>query len=332
METKKKKNVQPSSTTRQIIVNELHKPMRINFPRRHTDIRDINETLQMDLIDMSRYWKVNKGFKFILSIIDVFSKFAWAIPLKNKSAIAIHAVLVKFLKNTTPHLNVSAVKHIMSDDGGEFFNSKCKTLFTSLGINHYSSFTSLKATIVERWNRTIKTKIWRHFSMVGNYKWINDLQRLVDEYNNTKHRTIKYSPAEVNQSNKDQVLRNIEASHKFTKSKAYKFKIGNYVRISKQKYAFSKGYTANWSAEIFKIIKQNNSSPPTYILQDESGNIINGCFYPQELQVTHFPNTFLIEKIIKKDLRRKLYLVKWFEIPHAKNSWVTEADLIPQHG
>src|SRR5438552_11867600 len=135
----KKKNSQPSSSTRQIIVNELHKPARKNFPRRPVVICDINETLQMDLIEMTRYFKVNRGFNYILAIIDAFSKFAWAIPLKNKSAPVVHNALVKFFQNTTPHLTLSDVKNVQTDQGKEFFNSKCAALFSSLGINHYST-------------------------------------------------------------------------------------------------------------------------------------------------------------------------------------------------
>ena len=319
----KNKKVNPaSSNVRKLIVEELHKPARINFPRRHTRVWDINETLQMDLVEMTNYGKVNRGFKYFISIIDVFSKYAWAFPLKNKSADEVYKVLKKFFQPSTPHLNPSKVRNVQTDQGREFFNSKCAALFKSLGINHYCTYTTLKASIVERWNRTIKTKIWKHFSQVGNYKWVDVVQRLVDEYNRSEHRVIKLAPADVSNSNKDQVLRNIESFvHNSSSQRSVRpdqFKIGDRVRISKHKYAFSKGYTPSWSAEIFKIIKKNNSSPNTYILQDENGNVINGCFYPQELQITKFPDTFLVEKILKKDLRRKLYLVKWFEISSRK--------------
>jgi len=299
----------------------------------------------MDLVEMQNYAKMNRGFKYFLSIIDIFSKYAWAIPLKNKSANEVHHSLSKFFKKSTPHLDLAKVKNVQTDQGKEFFNSKCSTLFKALGINHYCTYTTLKAAIVERWNRTIKTKIWKHFSLLGKYKWIDDLQRLVDQYNAEVHRITKFAPKEVNETNKDQVLHNIETfalnlrsnrryeripmkkSNEVSKTYGAPFKVGDFVRISKHRYAFAKGYTPSWTAEIFKIVKENNTSPPTYILQDEAGNVINGCFYPQELQTTLYPNTFLVEKVLKKDLRRKLYFVKWFEIPHAKNSWVTEDDL-----
>jgi hypothetical protein len=329
----------PLSTTRQIIVGELHKPARVKFPRRHTEIRDINETLQMDLVEMNPYSRSNRGFKYILTIIDIFSKFAWALPLKNKSAIEVHKVLAKFFKTTihTRGEGRGRVENVQTDGGKEFFNSTCSKLFASLHINHYCTYTVLKAAIVERFNRTIKNKIWKHFSLIGKYKWIDDLPRLMDEYNNSRHRITKFAPATVNESNKDQVLRNIltEYTRKSippnTAPTRNLFKVGDYVRISKHKApTFSKGYTPNWSAEIFKIVKRNNTTPYTYMLQDETGNVINGSFYSQELQITRFPDTFLIEKVVRKDPRRKRVLVKWFDIPHAKNSWIPEEDLIPK--
>ncbi len=90
-------------------------------------------------------------------------------------------------------------KNIQTDNGTEFYNKEFKTLMDKYNINHYSTYTHLKASIVERFNRTLKEKMWREFSMQGTYKWINILNKLIMEYNNTKHRTLKNTPNEMNE-------------------------------------------------------------------------------------------------------------------------------------
>ncbi|XP_050064683.1 uncharacterized protein LOC126553582 [Aphis gossypii] len=139
----------------------------------------------------------------------------------------------------------------------------------------------------------------------SSWNWINSIFKLVYNYNNTKHSTIKCSPheARINPVTIKRKTLQINTSNKL------KFKINDKVRISKYKHNFSKGYTPNWSTEVFTISKILNTDPLTYQLKDSSNNIILGCFYTQELKKTFFPDTFLIERIIKKN-KNKLY-VKW---------------------
>lgn len=105
-------------------------------------------------------------------------------------------------------------------------------------------------------------------------------------------------------------------------------KIGDIVRISKYKGAFSKGFEINWSPELFKIVKININNPPTFLLEDMNGHPIKGCFYQQELQKTKLPDVYLVEKIIRKRRKNgvKQALVRWLGFP--KPTWVNEADVI----
>ena len=162
-------------------------------------------------------------------------------------------------------------------------------------IKHYSTYSSIKAGIVERVIRTIKNKMYTHFTATGLWNWYNSLGKLIESYNNTKHRTINCTPLEARlNSNNIQYKTIIQKTYKKPNSK---LKINDKVRISKYKHHFSKGYTPNWTTEIFTIVKILNTNPITYQLKDSFNNIITGCFYKEEIRKTKFPNNFLIERI-----------------------------------
>lgn len=304
---------------KQQIVEELHRSARRNYRRRQFDIRGYNETFQADLVEMIPYAKENRNYKYILTVIDNFSKYAWAYPIKNKSAVETTAAMEKILKSG------SVPKNIHTDMGKEFYNDHFQKLMKLYKINHYSTYSTKKAAIVERFNRTLKNKMWKMFSMQGSYKWINQLSKLVDEYNNTVHRTIKMKPAEVDEGYERNLLRTVYAK-KIVIRRSPKFKVGSHVRISKYKSIFSKGYTPNWTTEIFRIRKVLYTDPFTYLLEDEKGNEIAGGFYEQEIQKVKYPDAFLVEKIIRRK-GDKVY-VKWLGFDNTHNSWVNKKDVI----
>ena len=141
---------------------------------------------------------------------------------------------------------------------------------------------------------------------------------IVGEYNNTYHRTIKMKPTDV----KDNTYIDFK---KEVNDKDPKFKVGDYVRISKCKNIFAKGYTPNWSEEVFVIKKVKNTVPWTYVINDLNGEEIIGTFYEKELQKTN-QQEFRIEKVIKKK-GDKLY-VKWKGYDNSFNSWIDKKDLV----
>ena len=140
---------------------------------------------------------------------------------------------------------------MQTDDGNEFMNKIFANLMKKYKINHYSTYNVLKASIVERFNRTLKEKMWRMFSNNGNYKYINKLSELVNQYNNSVHRTISMKPKDVTKKHEAELLEKVY--HRGYKQVKYKFNVGDSVKISKFIHVFSKGYTANWTSEIFKI-------------------------------------------------------------------------------
>ena len=169
------------SREHQRVVEELHKPVRHHYPRRRFEVRGLDETWQADLIDMQAYSRDNRGSTFLLTCIDVFSKFAWALPVKNKTGEAITAAMKSILVKSG-----RKPKHLVVDQGSEFYNKKFKLLMEKYKIHLYSTYSILKASIVERFNRTLKTWMWKQFSLRGNYKWIDILPELM------KYTIVKY--------------------------------------------------------------------------------------------------------------------------------------------
>lgn len=176
----------------------------------------------------------------------------------------------------------------------------------------------MKASIAERVIRTLKERLFKYFTAHGTYKWIDILPQIVDEYNNTKHRTIKMKPVNVTKKNESQLLKSVYNFIKLAVER--KYKVGDVVRISKAKHIFAKGYTPNWTTELFKIIKVRITNPPTYLLEDMNGRPISGTFYEQELQRTTQPDLYLVEKVLRRK-GNKVY-VKWLGLDKSHNSWI----------
>ena len=306
--------------SREEVVNELHRSARRNFPRKHVKIIAMNESWQGDLCDLSAYAQSNRGYKWIAIYIDNFSKFLYARPLKDKSAKSLVEVTKKIFTDygITP-------KNLQTDQGTEYYNKHFSSLMKEFNINHYSTYSNLKAVIAERVIKTIKNKIWRHFSLLGKYNWIDYLEEIVRQYNTKDiHRTIGMPPALVTKSNENQIF-NKAFNHKEQIVKN-KYKMGDYVRINKYKNIFEKGYTGSWSTEIFKIRAVNVKFPSTYLLQDYNDKPILGRFYEYELQRVKEPDVYLVEKIVRKS-KGKL-LVKWLGFDSTHNSWIDEKALI----
>lgn len=306
-----------NQNVREGIVAEIYKPARKHYKRRGYIITKIDETFSADLVEMQKYAKFNNGYRYILTVIDHFSKYAFAVPLKTKTGPEVtRAMKSVFDQGRIP-------SKLLTDEGKEFFNRDFQSLLKQYKIHHYTTFSGMKAPIIERWNRTLKTKMWPKFDLNGNVKWVSLLKTLVDEYNHTRHRTIKTSPADVNKDNEQEIYKNVYAKPKIVSSNP-KFKVGDFVRISKRKLLFEKGYSANFSMEVFKIVKAKLSNPRTYLLEDLHGKEVKGAFYTEELQKTKYPDTYLIEKILKRK-KDKLY-VKW--LGFEKPSWVQNKDIV----
>lgn len=308
-------------TVREEILKELYKPARRHFPRRKVVMRGFFETMGIDLAEFIPYARENRGYKYILCAIDHFSKFAFAEPLKNKSGPEV-AIAMKRILSKCP----AKVINVHSDQGKEFYNSHFKKVMDEDHINHYNTYTHIKNAICERFIRTLKGKLWFTFALRGNHKWTDVLQDVMKKYNQTTHRTIKMAPCEVNEQNAPTLLKTVYKDSSLTTSKQLKFNVGDHVRMSREKQLFEKGYTANFTTEIFQITSVSATNPPVYKLKDWEGKEIAGAFYAEELQKTKYPDTYLVEKVLKKDKDKAK--VKWLNFPSEYNSWIERNDIV----
>ena len=270
---------------------------------------------------MQKFSKWNKGYRYLLMVLDVFSKYGWIVPLKDKKGESVaEAFKSLFKKGRKP-------KMLWVDKGKEYYNKNMKELLDKNKIVMYSTENEEKSSVCERWNRTIKNKMFKRFTIQNNTEYLDMLPKLVAEYNNTKHRSIGMTPVEASKKkNESDVYLKLYGKMERTLTKP-KFKVVDKVRISKYKRpVFDKGYTPNWTEEIFTVDKIRYTNPVTYKLKDELGEEITGSFYEPELQKAK-QTIFRIEKVIRRDARKGKALVKWSGYPEKFNSWVDLKEL-----
>lgn len=306
--------------SRKGIIRELFKPARKNYPRLQIVVKGLFETLSIDLMDMQKYSKQNKGFKYIMTVCDNFSKYAWAIPLKSKTGIEVTAAMQKILDEKRPR----KVKKLFCDEGKEFFNQNFLKMIKKRGVELYHTYSGMKSPIIERFNRTLRHMLHPRLMEEGNVKWIDILPEILDQYNNKVHRTIKMTPVQATDPKKEkEILKKVYRRLKIVQKRP-KFKVGDYVRVSKNKLLFEKGYTQTYSVELYKIKDVKLSNPRTYILENDKGEEVKGRFYETELQKTAYPNVYLLEKVLKKKGNR--HYVKFFGFD--KPEWVNKNDYV----
>lgn len=299
------------------LVEELHAPARHNFPRRRVIVRGYDDLWQADIVDMRSHTRLNRGYQYILTVIDVFSKYAWVAPLKTKSGKDVTEAFNVILRERCP-------KNLQTDMGKEFYNTNFQAFVKKNKINHYSTYTVMKASVVERFNRTLKNAMWKQFTLNGSYRWIDLLSQLIHDYNHRRHRTIGMRPIDVTPKNANHLLSTVYSNIKI--AAPARFKVGDKVRVSKYKSIFAKGYTPNWSYEIFEINKTLQTNPVTYLLVDSLGKPILGGFYEYELHSVANPDVYLVEKVLRKK-GKKVY-VKWWGMDSHHNSWINKNNIL----
>ena len=257
--------------------HSLHKSKRKKFPRRRIITYFPGQILQTDLIDMQKFSTQNSGFNYILVVIDCFSKFLWCAPIKNKTAV-LTADGLKIIFSKMKFI----VQTLIFDEGLEFVNFSVKNLLKERGIHSYHILSNTKAGAAERVNKTIKQTIWKLFTKNNNSKWVDKIDDIVINYNNTYHSTIKMAPSKVTWENRKLVFKNSYPNKKFTNN--CRLKRGDRVRVALKKYLFEKAFTQNWSKEIFTIIRVfKKFGVSWYRIRDDNGIIYSKQKYFYEL-------------------------------------------------
>ena len=277
MESRIKKDTTNSSSLKRsslILADELHKPVIRKFNKRKVYSPFKDNIGGVELADIKLLSKQNKDIKYLLCVIDLFSKYAFVVPLKDKKGISVTNRFNKIIKQSGRNSN-----KIWVDQGSEFYNHVFKRFLSRNNILMYSTYNEGKSVVVERFIRTLKNKLYKHMTAIGKNVYYDVLYDIVNKYNNTKHNTIKMRPKDVVNNNKRVYI----DEHN---EKDSRFKVGDRVRISKFENIFAKGYTPNWSREIFIVDKINDTVPYTYNLKDLNDEEIIGSFYDRELQKT----------------------------------------------
>lgn len=265
--------------------------MRRNFVRRRIIVGGIDHQFQADLIDVRNLKKDNDGFVYLLTCIDVLSKYAWVVPLKNKTGPSlVEAFEHIFAQGRKPF-------RLHTDRGTEFRKKIFQHFLKEKGVDIFvTQNEDIKASIVKRFNRTLKEKMWRCFTKKNNLRYVEVLQQMVRAYNRSYHRSIKKAPADVYTTNQEEVWQTLygQPPDTFNKQRA-KLKVGDRVRISKARRTFKKGYLLSWTEELFTISRLKKTTPPTYVLKDDNGKELEGTFYQEEVQKVGDKQLYRIE-------------------------------------
>ena len=306
----------------------LHRQYRKHYKRNPIVVGAIDKQWQADLADMSSLAKDNDGYKFLLTVIDCFSKFAWAIPLKTKSGPSLLEAFKHLLEKAHPR----KPNRLQTDKGKEFVNKLVQDYLKQNAIHHFTSESDQKAAMVERFNRTLKSRMWKYFTAKSTYRYIDMLEDLLHGYNHAKHRTIGMAPADVKTEHEEQLWRRMYPNYGVSTAPRQTLKAGDPIRVSRAKSTFEKGYVPNWTEEIFKVIRfTKGSNRKVYKVEDWEGEPIQGVFYPEEVQrVVRRPDKqFVVEKVLKKKKVGKelTYLIKWSGLPAKFNSWIPAKDV-----
>ena len=238
----------------------LHRPPKRRFRRRKTLSTGIDDLWQADLVDLTSLSRHNDGMKFILVVIDVFSKWAFVRPLPNKSGATLRNAFSSIIDSRKPI-------YLQTDKGTEFLNGAFQALLAENNIKFYTSQNEdIKCAVVERFNRTLKSRMFRYFTYASSSRYIDVLQQLVTSYNNSYHSSIKTSPASVTVEDEPEIRKLLYPPKKLPLK--WRFKVEDKVRLSQARRPFQKGYLPTWTTEIFTVKTRVPTDPPTYEIED----------------------------------------------------------------
>ena len=231
---------------------------RKNYPTNKTNVYYIDNIWSLDILDLKDYGpENNRGYRYVLVIIDNFSKFGWTVSLKNKNASLIKNSFENILVNSKRSPNL-----IESDRGKEFYNNIFQDFLNKNDIKLYSRNSSYGAVFAERFNRTIRDRLKKPVFEKGNGIWIDTLPTITKQYNNKVHSSTKLTPIQASlRKNEGFVYKNLIDKRSKIKPK---YKIGDLIRTADLKKTFSKSDTTNWSYKLYKITELINDTIPSY--------------------------------------------------------------------
>ena len=310
-----------------------HHPIVRKFPTLKVTTSGINDVWDVDLMDVSNLAEDNDGVKFILIMIDVFSRYLYAEPMKDKSGPeSVRAIKAIFNRS---HQQPETFR---SDAGKEFLAHQVRDFLAERDIYQQVTRNEKKANYAERVIQTLKKKMYRYMYYHITERYIDALSDMVSGYNDNYHSSIKCAPSAVNKENEIELWAQLYIPEPTDKIKKvnYKFSVGDLVRISNARHPFSKGYGQTYSEELFKVKHRYTSNPPTYRLIDLKDKDIAGLFYEPEMALVRgiHPDTwkrvYRVETVLKERTRRgkKEVYIKWKGYPKSFNTWEPASNLL----
>lgn len=309
----------------------LHRQARKRFARNPYLVTNIYDLWECDLLDVSSLAKYNDNHTFILCVIDVFSKYLHLIPIKTKTGPSVTAA---FRSIFSPKRRRRPI-WVRSDKGKEFQNKHFQDMLRSEGIQfQVCRNPDVKCAVVERVQRTIRDRLYKYFTYKNTYRYIDILPKFVKAYNDSVHSTTGMAPSRVTDSHVLAIWRRMQEGSKRIREGPLppKFRVGQHVRISREKMRFAKAAEQTFSTEIFRVVKVIDRRPRTvYELEDLNKTPIEGQFYGEELTPVRFSQSthFKIDKILRRRTRAGIreFLVRWRGYGRDFDSWVPAASL-----
>lgn len=258
----------------------LHKSTTEKFVRRKVLVRGVFHQYQADLLDFQPLSRDNSGTRFILTILDCFSRYAQAIPIKSKHGKNVKRALQKVFKK------MRIPRKIQTDQGREFYNQHVSNYLKQNNVIHFSTLSDLKAQMVERFNRTLRSKIHKYMVARNTLKYVNVLPQIVRTYNSKPHSAFNhlFAPNQVKKSNEKEIREILYGDYLAQKKKKHKFEINDFVRLAIKRDKFKK-MTKTFGDDIYLISNKIDSDPPTYnVSRVDDNQLMNGMFYEAQLQ------------------------------------------------
>ncbi len=312
----------------------LNKEYRGKFVGSNVVVAGLNDIWEADLADLSKFSKVNDNYRYLVGVIDVFSRKLYVRPVKNKHSQAVIDAFISILSEAGVKCN-----KLRTDMGSEFTNSLFAEFLRQEGISHYFSHGTAQCPYIERVWKTIKKRITKVMFHKQSKRYIDYLKFVVSSYNNTVHSIIGVKPNEVSIDNEEEVRYNQYLAREKRGKRAvsmkvnYKYRVGDIVRIIKRKEKIGSEYKERWTRETYRVVKRVNTfGVPMYTISDLDGEEIAGNFYEQELQEVKPEiegKMYEIDSVLKHRIKDgvKEVLVSWKGYNKKFNTWIPESEI-----
>ena len=299
----------------------LHKPRPKRFKTLPVVAEGMDDQWVADLVEVQTLSRYNRGYRYVLTVIDVLSKYAWVQPLKDKTGVQLIKAFEKILKTGQHPIQ------LQTDRGKKFCNRTFQNFLEKEKIHHFSTEGDAKASVVERFNRSLKTHMYHYFTSANTLRYEDVLQSLVRGYNATKHSSIRMPPKNVTIKNERKVWQHLYGRRLKPVRKKPRFRVGDRVRLNKKHRTFKKGYLPGWTEEVFTVDCVIRGPVNTYKIRELDDTPLEGRFYEQDLQKVYMgdDDVFRVEKVLKR--QKGQVLVKWKGWLDKYNNWISSKEL-----